>query len=1021
MACRVPGAADLRQFWQLLVASTDAIQGVPQDRWTVPPDGRGPLAQGGFLDHVADFDPRFFGISPREAPFVDPLQRLALELAWEAFEDAGLPPETLTGSATGVFAGAMASEYARLLGRQALGLAAPATHLATGQDTSLIANRVSYVFGLEGPSLVVNSSSSSSLVAIHLACQSLRAGECTLALAGGVSLALDPLVAANLARSGATSADGRSRAFDQHADGYGRGEGGAFVVLKPLAAVTSHDRVYVVIRGSAVNNDGRADRLTAPSQRAQEALLRAAYAQAGIAPHQVQAVEAHGTGTPLGDATEAAALGSVLGQGRAAGQPLLVGSVKSNIGHLEAAAGVAGFVKMALALHHGQMPASLHFRQPPGSLPLDDWHLTVPTGPVPWPDQPRPPVGGVSAFGIGGTNCHVVLEAVVAPPATPRPNQEDHTPHLLVLTTGSEHTLRTLAARTATAVAGAAAASPPLTLADWTWTAATRRTHRAHRLAVVAHTLPDLVRQLRAWEQGVLPSGAWTGKASAPRPLAFVFSGQGAQWLGMGQRLYQSEPVFRERLQACDRVVRAAAGWSLVDALGNPDPTQLQATAAAQPWVVALQIALAALWRAWGIEPSAVVGHSVGEVAAAHVAGALSLEEAMTLAVTRGQVMEPLRGHGELLAVESPPGAIEHVLATWQPAASIAAINAPDALVLAARPEAVDRLTADLRACGATVRPLGVPYPFHSAAMAPAAAALLDALEDTPARSTRLPMASTVEGQMVRGWALDRHYWARNVSAPVQFARAIEQMVLEGYRTFVEVGPHATLTRPITQVLAHARVRGQVVTSLRRDADERTTLLSALGALFVEGYPVQWPALFSTPGKVAPLPHTPYSRQRYWLPAPADEVPPPAAEKDFSAPPAAVPRTWNPEQLATVIATHVAAVLHLDTPRDIDHDTGFHDLGLDSHLALELCARIERETGVSLPATATFDHPTVRTLAQHVSGTVQQGGSEAPEPGARMGDPADGLDLLRRIEGYSDDQVDALLADKGIPVRGGDA
>ncbi|HMB08389.1 MAG TPA: beta-ketoacyl synthase N-terminal-like domain-containing protein, partial [Isosphaeraceae bacterium] len=660
IGCRFPGAEGPEAFWELLKGGVDAIGAVPADRGDTESERARSHAsiprRGGFLSRVDRFDADFFGIAPREAVGMDPQQRLLLEVAWEALEDAGLVPERLAGSPAGVFLGISTNDYGRLAGR---GRRSGQDYLLTGNAASIAANRLSYLFDLRGPSLAIDTACSSSLVAVHLACQSLRRGEATLALAGGVNLILAPEIGANFAKAGFLAPDGRCKAFDAQADGYVRGEGVGVVVLKPLArALADGDPVYAVIRGGAVNQDGRSNGLTAPNRQAQEEVLRASYRQAGVAPGQVQYVEAHGTGTFLGDPIEAKALGAVLAEGRAAGAPCALGSAKTNIGHLEAAAGVAGLIKVALALKHRAIPPSLHFRAPNPHVPFDALPLRVATELAPWPEVDGPALAGVSSFGFGGTNAHVVLEGAPAEPDLTKSEEGTDEVRLLPLSARTPDALRALAG----SYRGVLGHIP---LDDLAYSAGVRRSHHEHRLALVARSREDMLAQIDAFLRGESRPGLAVGRApSGRRPgFAFVFSGQGGHYVGMGRTLLDREPVFRAALEACDRELQAIAGWSLLHELTTDERAlRFHDTGVIQPVLFALQVALAALWKSWGIVPHAVVGHSLGEAAAAHVAGALSLPDALRVVIHRARLMRRVAGRGRTAAVALMPDEAERLL-----------------------------------------------------------------------------------------------------------------------------------------------------------------------------------------------------------------------------------------------------------------------------------------------------------------------------------------------------------------------
>ncbi|HEY9228781.1 MAG TPA: type I polyketide synthase, partial [Gemmatimonadaceae bacterium] len=670
MGCRFPGGADSpAAFWRLLRDGIDAITEIPPTRMDVAEfydprpatPGRMMTRWGGFLGDLESFDASFFQISPREAERMDPAQRLLLETSWEALEDAGMDARTLVGSPTGVFVGQWTSDYE---GRVFADPAAVDFYLATGSGRYATAGRLSFAFGFQGPSLSIDSACSSSLAAVHLACQSLRSGESTLALAGGVNIILQPQITIAYSQSQMMAPDGRCKFADARGDGYVRSEGVGVIVIKTLArALADGDRIYALLRGSAVNNDGSSSgRLSRPSRSGQEQMLRLAYRHAGIDPTRVRYVEAHGTGTRAGDPIELGAIGAVLTPGRPAAHRLLVGSVKTNIGHTEGAAGIAGVIKTALSLHHGAIPASLHFQEPNPSVPWDELPCDIPTTLSPWPAGEGPRVAGVSAYGITGTNAHVVLEeAPVRPSSTEaRPTSKlDETPpfstpmHLLVL---SAHDTRSLAAL-ATAYADRLTGPSALSVADVCANAARHRTALEHRAAFVAPNAATLADALRRFADGDHTAVAASGHVlhGATRRLAFVFPGQGSQWVGMARELLSVSPAFRHAIGCAEKALQPFVDWSVVEQL-HADPEsaafRLDDIAVIQPVLLAIELALAALWRSIGVRPDAVIGHSMGEIAAAHVAGALSLDDAMRVVAHRSALMRRTSGRGAMALVE---------------------------------------------------------------------------------------------------------------------------------------------------------------------------------------------------------------------------------------------------------------------------------------------------------------------------------------------------------------------------------
>jgi acyl transferase domain-containing protein/NADPH-dependent curcumin reductase CurA/acyl carrier protein len=1215
LACRFPDATDVEAYWRLLCEGRDATREVPADRWNAgmwhDPDPHAPgrmiTRHGCFLDDVSGFDPLFFGISPREAAEMDPQQRMILEVVWEALEDAGIPATSLKDSRTGVYMGAIWHDYAA---RHLVEHAVTTAHSATGQSLNIVANRVSYFLGLRGPSLSVDTACSSSLVAVHLACQSLRSGESRLALVGGVNLMFSPETSVLLSRFGGLAPDGRSKAFAAGADGFGRGEGAGVVVLQPLsAAIASGAHIYCVIRGSVVNNNGTGNGLVAPSVPAQAALLRDAYAKAGVAPGRVHYVETHGTGTALGDPTEASALGAALGEGRPADRPLLIGSVKPNIGHLEGAAGIAGLLKLALAIDRRLMPPHLLLGEPNPRIPFEELRLSLPRKLEPWPCEGETAIAGVSGFGWGGTNCHVVVEeapvgrgdllplaaedeaelraqvqrmeelalreespvslrdmcrtwatrvgggryraaftvntraelavqvkafqqgrrraglsvgeAGEQPPrvvflcspqgaqwpamgrellatepvfrarlmamdatfmplagwslveALREPNNrvtsDEDAVHPLVLAVqvglaalwrswgvepevvvghgvgdvaaaclagvveagdaawlvyrasrldqwealrdeleatqarmrpqarrakwiltlvrearegrpveasarsrntrqvarfnqaveqlveegfdtflelgphpvlcrpveqalrkagrqglvvgslrredargglldalGALHTrgvqvrwevmppprspveevpvgrrpevagrseLLPLSAQSHEALADSARAllshleTSPHTLHDVSYTAAVHRAHLPHRLALVARSLSDVREGLSAYLRNEpFPGLAATHRADGWRPpVVFVFPGQGSQWVGMGRKLLGQEPAFRVALEACDAALRRFVDWSLLDLIGSDDAGWMERIDKVQPAIFSLQVALARLWRSWGVVPDVVVGHSMGEVAAAHVAGALTLEDAARIICRRSQLLRRLSGQGGMAMVELTLAEAREALRGLEDKLSVAASNSPRATVLSGEPQALSEVLERLEARHVFCRRVKVDVASHSPQMDPLREELLEALEALTPRRGEVPLYSTVTAALTDGADLDGTYWVRNLREPVLLAPVVEQLANSGHSLFLEVSPHPILLPSVEQTLAHLRLEGVVLPSLRREQAERDAMLETLGCLYSVGWEVQWPSLYPEGGRMLRLPDYPWQHQSYWF------------------------------------------------------------------------------------------------------------------------------------------------------------
>lgn len=898
MACRFPGAANPQAFWDLLKNGTDAIREVPADRWDAQklydPDPAAPgkmsTRWGGFLDRIEEFDRQFFGISQREADCMDPQQRLLAELAFEALEDAGQVPSQLAGSRTGVFVGISNNDYGRIHFRSHAERGNEGGYndpfAGTGNALCIGANRISYLFDFHGPSMAIDTACSSSLVAVHLACQSLINGEAILALAGGVNLILSPALTVNFSKGGFMAPDGRCKPFDARANGYVRGEGAGVVVLKPLShAIADGDVIHAIVRGSAINQDGRSNGLTAPSRHAQESVLREAYQRSGLSPRQVQYVEAHGTGTALGDPIEAQALGAVMAENRPLGRPCRIGSVKSNIGHLEAAAGVASLIKVILAMKHREIPATLHYQNPNPHIAFERLPLRVQDTFAAWPEHEGPALAGVSSFGFGGTNAHIVVQeapqiglaqlcergCVSAPGAVSRgANATSLAPALLPLSAKSPEALHTLAQSYRDMLAQPVAAD---SFADIVSGAGVRRDHHDNRLAVVARSAEEAIAGLDAFLHEEKHSGVFSGRRVPGRRsrLVFVFSGQGPQWWGMGRQLLEREPVFRQTLEQCDALLQPLAGWSLLEELRADEAhSRLGQTEIAQPVLFAVQTALAALWRSRGIKPDAVVGHSLGEVAAAHAAGALSLEDAIRISVHRGRLMQQAAGHGRTAAVEMPCDEVRRILDGMQDRVCIAAVNSPTSTTLAGDAEAVESVVRMLQDRGIPATLLRVDCAFHSHHMESARRQLTEALADIQPRPAVIPFYSTVTGGPCNGGELNADHWGRNVRQPVLFADALTKLMDKHHDVFLEVGPHPVLAGPINQCLRQRGHAGTVLHSLRRGEDEQLGMMRSLAALYARGYAVEWRQLYPS-GNPVRLPSYPWQRTRCWLEEPTRE------------------------------------------------------------------------------------------------------------------------------------------------------
>src|SRR3954454_23808505 len=877
IGCRFPGGAnDPAQFWRLLTDGVDAVSGVPEDRWNVrafyDPDpakpGKTYAGQGGFISGIDQFDASFFGMSPREATRADPQQRILMEVAYEAIEDAGIPPERIAGTSTGVFVGISTLDYGGVptgtTERRSIN-----PHTKLGLAFAIAANRLSYLFDLHGPSVAIDTACSSSLVATHLACQSIWNGQCGMALVGGVNVILRPEGTIGFSKASMLAPDGRCKSFDARANGYVRSEGAGVVVLKPVSqALADGDPIYAVVHGTAVNQDGRTTGISLPNRAAQEAMLVEAYRQAGVVPEQVQYVEAHGTGTPVGDPIELKALGAVLGDRRSAQDACIVGSVKTNIGHLEAASGIAGLIKAALSLKHAQIPPNLHFATPNPDIPFEALKLRVPQTVEQWPDTGAAPrLAGVNSFGFGGTNAHVILGAPERVEDGSGSGTRRNGALLVPLSARSPEALEARA-RSYVALLTDPASRGEVSLGDIGYTSSLRRGHHDHRLTVVAQSTGEVVEQLEAFLAGETRPYMVSGRSVANRShkLAFVFSGMGPQWWAMGRQLLHDEPVVRDVIKQCDALLRQHADWSLWDELtADEGSSRINLTHVAQPAVFALQVGLAALWRSWGIEPAAIVGHSVGEVAAAHVAGVLDLEDAVRLIFHRSRLQQRTAGQGAMLAVGLPVGEAEQLLAGREDRVSIAAVNSPGDVTLSGDTETLEAIAALLREKAIFCQFLQVEVPYHSPRMDPLRPELFNSLSALDPRSATTALFSTATGEAVEGPELDAAYWWQNMRNPVRFAAAMDGLLHADHDVFLEVSAHPVLAGAITKCIAAAKKEGAVLPSLRRGEPERAQLLGSLGRLYVSGSPVDWQREYPQGGRLVPLPSYPWQRERYWI------------------------------------------------------------------------------------------------------------------------------------------------------------
>lgn len=863
MGCRFPGANNPEEFWELLRDGRDAIREVPKERWDINayydpnPDTPGKMSTrfGGFLERVDEFDPTFFNISPREAVSLDPQQRLLLEVSWEALENAGLMPEKLP-TRTGVFVGVSENDYFQLLLKQ--GLAEIDSYLSLGNDQSTASGRLSYFLGLTGPCLSVNTACSSSLVTVHLACQSLRNSECDLALAGGVHLILTPELSINLSKARMLSPDGCCKTFDANANGFVRAEGCGVILLKRLRdAQANGDNILAVIRGSAINQDGRTSGLTVPHGPSQQAVIQQALENGSVNPDLVSYVEAHGTGTSLGDPIEVGALGSVFGQRQ---HPLWLGSVKTNIGHLESAAGIAGLIKVVLSLKHGEIPPSLHFQVPNPHINWDELPVKVVTERIPWSVESR--IAGVSSFGFSGTNAHVVLEE--APQIDKQKAEVERPLHLLCLSAKTKEALLQLASQYEQHLA----TEPNWELGDICFTANTGRSHFNYRLGVVASQLEQVREKLAAFNAEQETIGVFQGRINTTNKIAFLFTGQGSQYVGMGRQLYQTQPTFRETLDKCDRILAPYLEKPLLDVLYPQEGENLSSiideTAYTQPALFALEYALFQLWKSWGLEPDVVMGHSVGEYVAACVAGVFSLEDGLKLIAERGRLMQALPPGGEMVSVMASEQQIATLIQPYAQDISIAAINGPESVVISGRGEAINAVCITLEASGIKTKKLNVSHAFHSPLMEPMLASFEKVVQQVSFSSPQIKLISNVTGELATSEVATPEYWCRHIRQPVRFASSMNSLEKQGVEVLVEIGP-----KPL--MLGMGRLclpehKGLWLVSLRPEQDDWQQLLTSLAQLYVRGVPLNWVGFDRAYSRRREqLPTYPFQRQRYWI------------------------------------------------------------------------------------------------------------------------------------------------------------
>jgi acyl transferase domain-containing protein/acyl carrier protein len=873
VSCRFPGAPDPEAFWEVLSGGVDAIREVPEDRFDIDefydPDpetaGKTYTRFGGFLDGIDGFDPEFFGISPREAVWIEPQQRLMLETVWEGLERAGYAPSTLRGSSTGIFVGVGANEYAHLLSAESIDKIEP--HFITGNALNAISGRVAFALGLEGPAMAIDTACSSALVAVHQACQALHSGDCDLALAGGVNVLLSPVTAVAASRARMLSPVGRCKTFDASADGYVRGEGCGILVLKRLSdAVRDGDRVCAVIPSSAVNQDGASSGLTVPNGGAQQRLIGTALARAGLAGGDVDYLEAHGTGTPLGDPIEVQAAAAAYGASRDADRPLLMGSVKSNIGHTESASGAAGLIKVVLSLQHELLPQSLHFENPSPHIPWDSLSVRVVDKAIPWQANGRPRRAGVSSFGFTGTNAHVLIEEAPAQEVTPEPASQDQPDNVLALSARSPEALVALAQRYEAWLS----AYPDADLADVCLTAGMGRSHFEHRAALVVDSIEAAREGLADLADNRTRPGVVRGEHTHHPTTAWLFTGQGSQYPGMARELFDAEPVFAETVTRCADAVKDILPHPLLEVMfatdrdtGGEAGERLRHTSFAQPALFAVEMGLARLWQSWGIEPDVVLGHSVGQYAAACVAGVFSLEDGARLMAERGRLFGSLPEGGRMVAVFTDAKHVEAIAGEY-PRVSVGAYNGPNT-VLSGPGEDLEQIVARFGDEGIRCTWLQTSHAFHSELLDP----VLDEFESYAAQlqyaAPTLPLVCNRTGAVLTAQTpLDAQYWRRHSRQPVQFAESVRTVAALGCSVLMEIGPQPVLTGAAVQVWPEHLAAPRAIVSLRKGVGDRRQIADALAAAYVGGHRPDFAALHRQPRRRLELPTYPFQRRRFW-------------------------------------------------------------------------------------------------------------------------------------------------------------
>jgi len=965
MGCRFPQSPNLQAFEQLLANGVDAIAEVPSDRWSVgeflaqDPQTPGKMNSrwGGFLEGVDLFDAKFFNISPREAAYIDPQQRLVLEVAWESLENAAIAPDSLGGSQTGVFLGIGNFDYGRLLCSDWDKINA---YHGTGLTLSIAANRLSYFLDLHGPSMAIETACSSSLSATHLACQSLLQGECDLALAGGVSLMISPDMTITFSQARMLSVEGRCKTFDAQANGYVRGEGCGVIVLKRLSdAVNNGDSIRALIPGSAINHDGFSNGITAPNGLSQQQVIGQALKTARVAPHEISYIEAHGTGTPLGDPVEIRAIKSVFSPGRSQSNRCAIGSVKTNIGHLENAAGIAGIIKVVLSLQKEQLFPHLHLNQLNPYLEIEETPFFIPTESQPWLKSQNPRLAGVSGFSFGGANCHLILQEA---PTTPvRTNLLERPLHLLTLSAKSPSALQELVQRHQTFLAD----HPQVSLADVGFTLNTGRSHFNQRLALVAENTQQMKQLLQAFREQKETPGLFTGQISRRQPpkIAFVFTGQGSQYLGMGHQLYQTQPIFRQILDQCDQILLPHLGKSLIELLyaanSESEEDLLNQTVYTQPALFAVSYALAQLWKSWGIEPGALIGHSLGEYVAACVAGVFELEEGLKLIVQRAKLMQSLPQEGKMVAIFADEATVSKALTQFSTSlVSIATLNSPENTVISGHSTEIHKIVELLEKEGIKTHPLKVSHSFHSPLIEPILEQWEEIAQQFQFAKPKISLISNLTGTFFTEQEIpDAHYWRCQTRSPVRFKDGIDALLGKGYELFVEIG-----SKPILSKLGQRWGKGTWLPSLVKDESDWQSLASSLAVMYTQGIKINWQGWDKdyTRAQLS-LPTYAFQRQRYWI-----EKSPVNMQEEYNN--SNSPQNQNKKQkIISELSVLVSNLLRIPLA-EVDCRTPLLEMGADSLVLLDAVREIENTYGLKISINQLFEvWSTIEALGTHIA------------------------------------------------------